>query len=392
MKCAPDTHLIGSLNRIQDEDAAGLVSADALAELEAAITATPTAPARGRRGHRSRPIVPHHARRLVLVLAAAAAVAAVELGVTRVLSAGGPAEVQPADAAILHGALAALQRPAGTIVIESYRSVQRTDPKLVKWAPGYTPPRGIQVSQWTQSEITETPRGKGPQNEVNLGGPSVTGGVQTGEVNGNNELYDPANNTVYISSQYGADITAAKRPGTYIYTLPKILSAPAGSGAADQNAHMPPPVEISAADAKALRDGTAAVTVVPDNPKQTTYHLTITAAYRVPDSTAQIRSQLKAGKFKLAGTTTVDGRRAIKLKAVHGFEEYDVAPGTYAPIRTVLGSAAITVTTTYSEYRVLPATPANQRLLNLAFRHPRARVDRSHADYMAAQARLISGS
>ena len=50
------------------------------------------------------------------------------------------------------------------------------------------------------------------------------------------------------------------------------------------------------------------------------------------------------------------------------------------------------VTTVYSEYRVLPATPANERLLNLAFTHPGARVDRSHADYVAAQARLITGS
>ena len=64
-----------------------------------------------------------------------------------------------------------------------------------------------------------------------------------------------------------------------------------------------------------------------------------------------------------------------------GIDEYDVAPGTYAPIRTLLGyGAAITVTTTYSEYRILPATAANDRLLDLTFRHPGARIDRSHAD------------
>jgi hypothetical protein len=52
----------------------------------------------------------------------------------------------------------------------------------------------------------------------------------------------------------------------------------------------------------------------------------------------------------------------------------------------------MTVTLTYSEYRVLPATAANARLLDLAFTHPTARVDRNHADYLAAQARLITGS
>ena len=390
MSSVPDMDSIGSLNRITDEDAARLVSAEALAELDAAITATPIAPASGRRG---RSIVPRRGRRPVLVLAAVVAIAALMLGVTGALSGGGPAEVQPAEAAILRGALAALQPPPGSIVIESYRSVQRTNPKLMTWAPGYTPPRGIQVNAWSQSEITETPRGNGPPNEVNLGGPSVNGGVQIGEVNGNNELYDPANNTVYISTNYGADITAGKRPGTYVYTLPKTPNAPAGSAAAEQNAHMPPPLTITAAQANALRDGTAMVNVVPDKRHGTATDLTITAAYRLSDETAQIRSQLTAGKLKLAGSTTIDGRRALKLVAVHGIDEYDVAPGTYAPIRTVLGyGAAITVTTTYSEYRVLPATAANERLLDLTFRHPGARIDRSHADYLAAQARLITGS
>ena len=58
----------------------------------------------------------------------------------------------------------------------------------------------------------------------------------------------------------------------------------------------------------------------------------------------------------------------------------------------MLGSAAIRVTTTYSDYRMLPATPANQQLLNFGALHPGARVDHNHADYQSAQARLITGS
>ena len=49
-------------------------------------------------------------------------------------------------------------------------------------------------------------------------------------------------------------ITAGKRPGTYVYTLPKTPNAPARSAAAEQNAHMPPPLTITAAQANALRD------------------------------------------------------------------------------------------------------------------------------------------
>ena len=70
----------------------------------------------------------------------------------------------------------------------------------------------------------------------------------------------------------------------------------------------------------------------------------------------------------------------------------DVAPRTYYPIKQVFRTRGITVTTVYNEYRVLPATPANQQLLSLAARHPGARIDHSPAAYQAAQARLIRGS
>ena len=96
----------------------------------------------------------------------------------------------------------------------------------------------------------------------------------------------------------------------------------------------------------------------------------------------------------MAGPTTIDGRKAIELISIHGpyGYVYDVAPGTYYPIKQVFRSRAITITTVYSEYRVLPATPGNQQLLSLAARHPGARIDHSPADYQAAQARLITGS
>jgi hypothetical protein len=386
---------IDALKPVADEDAVRLVSQQALTELQEAILATAPAaapaPGRERDGRRT---VALGARRPLLALAATVAVAAVVLVVSGVFSGSGPAGTQAADAAVVRGALAALAHPPGSIVIETYRGLERENPKLLQYAPGYTPPRGIQTTGWGQREITETPVGSGPQNEVNLGGPSVNGGVEIGEINGNNELYDPKRNTVYISSQFGADITPGRRSGTFIYTLPKIRNAPAGSAAADQNAHMPPPLTITAAQARALRDGTAAVDVLPNNRRATSNHLKITPAFRVTDETAEIRSELKAGKLRVTGPITVDGRRAIKLVGGHGSatEEYDIAPGTYVPIREIHRWTGTIVTLTYSEYRVLPATAANARLLSLAFRHPTARVDRNHADYLAAQSRLITGS
>jgi hypothetical protein len=382
---------ISRLNPISDADAARAASPQTLTDLAAAIVATP-APPKGRRGGRlgeSR----RHVRRPALTLAVVAGVVtALVLGVTGVLS--GRTEPQLADAAVLRGAAAALAHPPGSIVIDYDSNVQKTNPKFLKFAPGFKPPHGIQTGRWSNHEITETPAGIGPQNEVNLGGPSVTNGVQIGEVNGNNELYDPTTNTVYISSQYGSDITAGAQPGTFVYTQPKLPGAPRGSGAAEENAHRPPPLTITAAQARALRDGTSQVQTLASPEHPSTYRMRIIPAFRVIPTTAEIQAQLKAEKLKVAGPTMIDGRKAIKLTSLHGpyGYEYDVAPGTYYPIKQVLRSRAITVTTIYSEYRVLPATPTNQQLLSLAARHPGVRIDHNPADYQAAQARLITGS
>lgn len=384
---------VSRLNPVSDADAARAASPRTLADLAAAIVATP-APPKARRGGGFGGS-PRSVRRPVLTLAVLAGVlAALVLGVTGVLSGRGPTAPQLADAAVLRGAAAALAHPPGSIVIDFDSNVQKTNPKFLKFAPGYKPPQGIQTGRWSNHEITETPVGRGPQNEVNLGGPSVTNGVQIGEVNGNNELYDPTANTVYISSQYGSDITPGAKPGTFVYTQPKLRDAPPGSGAAQENAHRPPPLTITAAQARALRDGTSQVQTLGSPEHPSTYRMKITPAFRVTPTTAEIQAQLKAGKLKVAGPTTIDGRKAIKLTSVHGpyGYEYDVAPGTYYPIKQVVRSRAITITTIYSEYRVLPATSANQRLLSLAARHPGARIDHNPADYQAAQARLITGS
>ena len=119
---------VSRLNPISDADAARAASPQTLADLAAAIVATPAPPqARGRGwfGGSSR-----YARRPVLTLAVVAGVAtAVILGVTGVLSGQGPAAPQLADAAVLRGAVAALAHPPGSIVIDFDSNVQETNPR-----------------------------------------------------------------------------------------------------------------------------------------------------------------------------------------------------------------------------------------------------------------------
>ena len=73
------------------------------------------------------------------------------------------------------------------------------------------------------------------------------------------------------------------------------------------------------------------------------------------------------------------------MVATHGLTEDDVSPGTYAPLRTVTGTRGNITTITYHEYRTLPATPANERLLDLTARHPHARVVHNDRAYLAQQ-------
>ncbi len=291
---------VSRLNPISDADAARAASPQTLADLAAAIVATPAPPqARGRGwfGGSSR-----YVRRPVLTLAVVAgALTALILGVTGVLSGQGPAAPQLADAAVLRGAAAALAHPPGSIVIDFDSNVQETNPKFLKFAPGFQAPKGIQTVRWSNHEIIETPVGSGPQDVVNLGGPSVTNGVQVGEVNGNNELYDPTTNTVYVSSEYGSDVTAVAKPGTFIYTQPQLQGAPPGSGAAQENAHRPPPLTITAAQARALRNGTSQVQILGSPEHPSTYRMKITPAFRVTSTTAEIQALLKAGRLKVLG-------------------------------------------------------------------------------------------
>ncbi len=87
---------------------------------------------------------------------------------------------------------------------------------------------------------------------------------------------------------------------------------------------------------------------------------------------AQLRAEVKAGKVTLIGPATVDGQRAIHLierTGGGGAIRLWVSPVTYLPIReidTAPGVSPASPRAIRDDYRWLPATPANLRLLTTA--------------------------
>lgn len=86
---------------------------------------------------------------------------------------------------------------------------------------------------------------------------------------------------------------------------------------------------------------------------------------------AQLRAQVKAGKVSLAGSATVDGQAAIHLTEhlSGGVISLWVSPATYLPIREIDTAPGVPLTSDKAirdDYRWLPATAANLRLLTAA--------------------------
>jgi hypothetical protein len=86
---------------------------------------------------------------------------------------------------------------------------------------------------------------------------------------------------------------------------------------------------------------------------------------------AQLRAQVKAGNVTLIGPATVDGQRAIHLiqRSRTGAISLWVSPATYLPIREIDTARGVPETSPRAirdDYRWLPATRANLRLLTSA--------------------------
>jgi hypothetical protein len=80
----------------------------------------------------------------------------------------------------------------------------------------------------------------------------------------------------------------------------------------------------------------------------------------------------------------LDRRQNNHLQEIAGVEAW-VDPKTYVPIKEFIDRRPLFKDTqTWIEYKTLPITPANERLLSLIARHPQARIDRNHNDYLRA--------
>ncbi len=327
-----------------------------------------------------------HVRRPLFASAVATGgVALVLVAFASVTSDHGPAAASPAQAAVLRGALRALRSGPGTILIEA-------DTYVTRLASGH---------QWSQSQgvIYQTPVGPGAQNFLTSEGP---GSTETSTINGTTQDWDPTTNTIYTNvgiNPCGCKITRGPVAGTYRVALLPTPGAPRGSTAWEQNKHLPVPLTITSRQARSLRDGAASLSV--GGPSRGSFagpwKMKITAAYRVPSDTSAIQAELQHHQLAVSGMTTVDGRPALKLATPASLPQdnatqYYVDPRTYAPIKTVSRSGGDLTIITFHRYEVLPDTPRNRKLLSLTSRHPTARIDNSHADYLKAETQLSNDS
>jgi hypothetical protein len=365
-------------------------------------------------------------QRLAWMLPAAAAAAA---GLFFALWGGGSGSTThrlPGNAEVLRLVEQATAAKPGTIVVQKIRGFSSS--------PDSSAPNPL-----VMEEVVETPAGQGPQNYLYSNNTRVTGESSAyGVVNGVAQFYllKPATlyrrvgqlllrkrNTVYVSSVWGPYIRKGRKPGTFVYRSPKDRLMTSEPQSETDGGLPPKALTLTAGQAHALLDGSD--TIVARNTGATpaawlTATIYVADAHSVFDPPVTIRAGktagsliapvlrfpvatlwllLKAHVLKVVGLTTVDGRRAIELAGIkvkynprNPYADYEVGglkvwvdASTYAPIKVAFGEPQNVQTgETWLEYKTLPITPANQRLLSPLSVHPDAHIDRSYNDYVDA--------
>ena len=217
---------------------------------------------------------------LTSAVVAAAIVTAVVL-VAGALSGRGPTLAVPAQAAVLRGALHALDAAPGTIVDESYDTF---------WpAMG----RDTRSSNIRKRSTRRPPAAERRTSSISYG----PGTTETVTMNGETEDYDPSNDTIYTAvdiNTCNCDLTPGSAPGTSIVSLRRTPGARRNSAAWEMNEHPPGPLTITNAQARALRDGADSLSIEPraGTSGQGRWRMTIVASWRVPSETGWIQAQL----------------------------------------------------------------------------------------------------
>jgi hypothetical protein len=243
--------------------------------------------------------------RLVVRFGVATVVAAAVVVI--VAFAGGVGHTVPsASAMTIKRAAAALAPVPGTIVHFDFTGTS-------SYTDGHS---------WTWTQDCWEQQGTNNSVVVNQAYPDAPAGTETAQVGTQEEIYDPATDTIYESEP---------------------AAAPANPG----------PNPSSSSDPSAF--------------------------------TGQIQRQLAVGNARVIGPATIDGQHAIEIVAPAG-TYYVRADGTDAPIELIYHDPAgpgSTTTLVFHIYELLGAA-GNESLLSLTARHPQARVDVSTADFRAA--------
>jgi len=120
-------------------------------------------------------------------------------------------------------------------------------------------------------------------------------------------------------------------------------------------------------------------------------------SWLAPGRESFFKVQLEKHDYQVAGRTTIDGHRTLKLVPAPGRQTIAfsshlrqgqmqlltayVTPRAYDPIEE---RADGSVRYLWTEYRVLPATNANERLLSLTAEYPHAHISHSATAYIRA--------
>jgi hypothetical protein len=346
------------------------------------------------------PHTPHRRRRtsVAVRLGALGGAAAIVVAAVAALTGGGRGAVAPASAAVVRHALAAVAQPAGSILHVDMRGKQ--------WGAG-TPTITWRDESWQETSAPHDRR----QVETRTDGTIV----ESGNVGGAEQIYDPARNTIYVSSaDANGDHAAAQRehayrfrpgptPDTSRLVLTFYLITKKGGKVVTVGQHRT--LVVTNAQAAALKNGSDTIRwkSVPraGHPKRPRYTATVVQAKAAEPAAAgcddfgsedyghQIVTLLQSCGARLVGHAIVDGRDTLELRSRDGHITYYVDSHTYAPVQLDTTGTDGGTSLHFVTWELLAGGGANDALLSLTAQHPSATVDHDEADYRAAEQRMF---
>ena len=303
----------------------------------------------GRRARRRRTVVP-------VAACAAAAVVAGGVGVGASLTSGGGLSPQAADAAVLRGAVAAIDQPAGSIL-----HVKAVDDDQSASGPAVTDTREF----WILPVPAGTPcnaRQDCPAQDLRMsyqaGGSSIVVDSSTGP-DDRTDLYDSDSDTVYEPPSVAASWQAPEPLDGQNLSALDPFSTQFGSELQQAiNAGRARVVGDATVDSQSVVQIAGETVVCNANPAE------------LPPSLGSRPPQNGQTCEELAGWT------------------YDVTPGSYRPVQLQSSAAGgVSDTIVFETWETLPAAQ-NMDVFSLTAQHPGAQVDTSAADYRAESDRF----